>query len=101
MSLTPAKLGLEPSAAVMVNVSAGIVFKTLLGSLRSLRVSSPVLVSVVTTFKFSTPFTTFGPVTWRESPGAAKTADAVAARTKRAARRDVQNMVWAESGGGG
>ena len=89
---TPVKVGLEPSLAVMTNALVERVCRALRGSLRSLRVSSPVLVSVATTLKFSTPSTASAPVTLSERPGAAATMEAVAARVRRAARRVVENM---------
>ncbi len=93
LSLTPAKPGRAPPSVVIAKVSAGRGLRTPLGSLRSLRVSSPVFVTVVVTFQFSTPATAPGPVTLRERPGTAETADAVATRATRAARREVENMV--------
>ena len=92
LTLTPVKSGLAPSPVVMANVLAGRVCRAPRGSLRSLRVSSPVLVSVATTLKFSTPSTASAPVTLRERPGAAATMDAVAVRTRRAARTVVENI---------
>ena len=46
------KPGLAPSLLVMVKVLVGRVSRTVRGSLRILRVSSPVFVRVATTFKF-------------------------------------------------
>ena len=43
LTLTPVKAEAAPLAIVMLKASAGRVFRILLGSLRSLRVSSPVL----------------------------------------------------------
>ena len=99
-TLTPVKLGLAPLSVVMLKVLAGRVLRTVRGSLRSLRVSSPVLVTVATTFKFSTPSTAAGPVTLRDRPGAAETEAAVAMATRamRVARREVENMALRKGG---
>ena len=49
--------GREPATSVMRKVFSGKVFKIPWGSLRGLRVSSPVSVMVAVTFKFSNPST--------------------------------------------
>ena len=49
--------GREPAASVMLKEFSGKESKTPRGSLRSFRVSSPVLRTVVVTFKFSNPST--------------------------------------------
>ena len=98
LTLTPVKLGLVPSSVVIAKVFAGRECKALRGSLRSLRVSSPVLVRVVTTFRFSTPSTASGPETLSERPGVADTATAEAARASRAARRELENIAHGASG---
>ena len=85
LTLTPVKSGLEPSSVVMSKVLVGRTCSAPRGSLRSLRVSSPMLVRVVTTFKFSTPSTAVGPVTLRERAGVAETTVAVAVRAIKAA----------------
>ena len=85
LTLTPVKSGLEPSSVVMSKVLVGRTCSAPRGSLRSLRVSSPMLVRVVTTFKFSTPSTAVGPVTLRERAGTAETTVAVAVRAIKAA----------------
>jgi len=56
-TLAPWNEGREPAGLVMKKVFSGKVFKTPRGSLRSLRVPSPVLVIVVVTFRFSNPLT--------------------------------------------
>ena len=77
-----------------VKVFSGKEFKTPRGSLRSLRVSSPVLVTVVVTFKFCNPSTlALGVVVLRVKPGAAETATAEATRARREARREEENIV--------
>jgi len=69
-------------------------FKTPRGSLRSLRVSSPVLMTVVVTFKFSNPSTLRLEVgVLMTNPGAADTATAEATRATREARREEENIV--------
>ena len=95
LTLKPMKSGLAPLSLVMMNASVGRVSRMLLGSLRSLTVSSPVLVRVVTTFRFSTLSTVAGPVTLTDRPGVAATeaAAAMATRATRVARREVENMV--------
>ena len=78
----------------MVKEFSGNGFKTPRGSLRSLRVSSPVLVTVVVTFKFSNPSTlTVGVEVLSVKPGAAETATAEATRATREARREEENIV--------
>jgi len=67
--------------------------KTPRGSLRSLRVPSPVLVTVVVTFKFSNPLTlTLGVEALRVKPGAADTVTTKAARARMKARREGGNI---------
>jgi len=69
---------------VTVKEFSGKEFKTPRGSLRSLRVPSPVLVTVVVTFKFCNPSTlTVGVVVLRVKPGAAETAIAETTRARR------------------
>jgi len=78
----------------MVKEFSGKELKTPRGSLRSLRVSSPVLVTVVVTFKFSNPSTsTLGVEVLRVRPGAAETAIAEATRAAREARREEENIL--------
>jgi len=68
----------------MVNEFSGKESKTPRGSLRSLRVPSPVLIMVVVTFRFSTPLTlALGVEVLTVKPGAAETTTAEAARTSR------------------
>jgi len=68
----------------MVNEFSGKESKTPRGSLRSLRVPSPVLIMVVVTFRFSTPSTlALGVEVLTVKPGAAETTTAEAARTSR------------------
>ena len=101
LTFAPMKLGLSPESVVMSKVLAGSVCRAPRGSLRSLRVSSPVLVSVVATFRFWTSSTASGPVTLRERPGVAETAVAVATRATSAARRVAENMLLTVSRSGG
>ena len=96
LTLTPVKSGLAPSPVVMAKVLVGKECRALRGSLRSLSVSSPVLVMVVTTFKFSTPSTAAGPVTSSDRPGAAETAVAATARAINEDRRELENMLITE-----
>ena len=78
----------------MVKEFSGKGFRTPRGSLRSLRVSSPVLVTVVVTFRFCNPSTlALGVEVLRDSPGAAETATAEAMRATREARREEENIV--------
>ena len=61
-TLAPVKVALVPVASlVILKVSAGNLDRGLRGSLRSLRVSSPVLVRVAVTLRFSTVLTDSGP----------------------------------------
>ena len=92
LTFTPVKAGLAPPSVVIAKELVAKVCKALRGSLRSLRVSSPVLTRVVITLKFSTSLTASGPETLSERPGAAWAAAAVAARMIRADRREVKNM---------
>jgi hypothetical protein len=79
---------------VILKLSSGKELKTPRGSLRSLRVSSPVLVMVVVTFKFSNPSTlTLGVDALTVKPGAAETATAEATRATKEARREEENIV--------
>ena len=99
LTFTPVKTGLAPSLVVIAKVLVAKVCKALRGSLRSLRVSSPVLTRVVITLKFSTSFTASGPETLSERRGAAWTAAAVAARMIRADRWEAKNiMLTADEG---
>ena len=69
-------------------------FKTLRGSLRSLRVSLPVLVTVAVTFKFSNPSTlTLGIEVLTAKLWSAETAIAEATMVTREARREEENIV--------
>lgn len=61
-TLAPVKVGFAPVASlVILKVSAGSFDRGLRGSLRSLRVSSPVFVRVAVTLRFSTVLTDSGP----------------------------------------
>lgn len=62
LSLIPVKAGLAPEASVIEKVSVGRVERGPRGSLRIFKISSPVLVTVATTFKLSTPSTAAGPI---------------------------------------
>jgi len=78
----------------MLKVFSGKVFKTPRGSFRSLRISSPVLVIVVVTFKFSNPSTLkSGIEALRVRPGVAETTTAEATRVRREARMEGENIV--------
>jgi len=78
----------------MLKVFSGKVFKTPRGSLRSLRVWSPVLVTVAVTFKFPNPSTL---LLWVEAttvkPGPAETTAAEATRATREARMEEDSIV--------
>jgi len=75
--------------SVMLKVFSGKESKTPRGSLRSLRVSSPVLVMVVVTLKFSNPYTSGLEVEVQTvKPGVAETATAEATRAMREERRE-------------
>ena len=70
----------------MLKVFSGKGLKAPRGSLRSFRVSSPVLVTVVVTFKFSNPSTWgLGTDVLTDKPGPAETATAVATRATKEA----------------
>ena len=92
LTLTPVKSGLEPSSVVMSKVLVGRTCSAPRGSLRSLRVSSPVLVTVATTLNLSTPSTASGPVTFRERPGAAEAPIAEATSAINTERRAEENI---------
>ena len=78
----------------MLKVSSGNELKAPRGSLRSFRVSSPVLVMVVVTFKFSNPSTrTLGTEVLMVRPGVAETATTEAMRAMKEARREEENIV--------
>jgi len=77
----------------MVKEFSGKESKTPRGSLRSLRVSSPVLVMVVVTFRFSNPSTsTLGVEILRDKPGVAETAAAEATRATSEAQMEEENI---------
>ena len=93
-TLAPLNSGREPAPSVMLKEFSGKEFKTPRGSLRSLRVSSPVLMTVVVTFKFSNPSTlTLEVEVLTVKPGAAETATAEATRATREAWREEENIV--------
>ena len=93
-TLAPLNNGPEPAGSVIVKVFSGKVFKTPRGSLRSLRDSSPVLVTVVMTFRFSSPLTsTLGVEVLRLRLGTAETETAEAVRTTREAQREKENII--------
>jgi hypothetical protein len=72
----------------MLKLFSGNLFKTPRGSLRSLRVSSPVLVIVAVTFKFPNPSTmALGVDVLTVKLGAAEAVIAEATRAAREARR--------------
>ena len=73
----------------MLKVFSGKGLKAPRGSLRSFRVSSPVLVTVVVTFKFSNPSTrTLGTDALTDRSGPAETATAEATRATKEARTE-------------
>ena len=77
----------------MVKEFSGNESKTPRGSLRSLRVSSPVLVIVVVTFRFSNPSTlAFGVEILRDKLGAAETTAVEATRATSEARMKEENI---------
>ena len=91
--MAPLNDGPEPVASVMLKVFSGKVFKTPRGSLRSLSVSSPVLVTVAVTFKFPNPSTLLlGVEVLTVKPGPADTTTAEATRAMREARREEENI---------
>ena len=96
LTLTSVKLGLAPSSVVTAKVLVGKECRALWGSLRSLGVSSPVLVMVVTTFRFSTLLAVVGLVMLSARLGAAKTAVAATARATNEDRRELENMLRTE-----
>ena len=88
--------GREPVASVMLKLFSGKVSKTPRGSLRSLRVSSPVLVVVVVTFRFPNPSTlALGIDALTVRPGAADMATTEATRATREAWRE-ENILTKE-----
>ena len=93
-TLAPLNDGPEPVASVILKVFSGKVLKTPRGSLRSLRVWSPVLVTVAVTLKFPSPSTlSLGIDVVTVKPGVAETAIAEATRATREARREEENIV--------
>ena len=83
----------------MVKEFSGKGLKTPRGSLRSLRVWSPVLVTVVVTFKFFNPSTlVLGVEVLRVKPGAAETATAEAMRATREEESIVVTVVTVVKG---
>lgn len=91
--MAPTKAGVAPVASVTANEFVGKVFKIPRGSLRSLSDSSPVLVRVVTIFKFCTPSTVDGLETFRERLGSAATKTAEATSAIKVERRVLENML--------
>ena len=80
--------------SVMLKLFSGKVSKTPRGSLRSLRVSSPVLIMVVVTFRFINPSTlALGVDVLTVRPGAAETTTTEATRAAREAGREEENIV--------
>jgi len=93
-TLAPWNDGREPTGLAMLKVFSGKVFKTPRGSLRSFRVTSPVLVTVVVTFRFSNPLTLTSDVeVLRVRLREAETEAAEAMRAMREARREEENIV--------
>ena len=85
----------------MVKLCSGKESKTPRGSLRSFRVSLPVLNKVTVTFKFCTPLTsTLGTEVITVKLGAALAATAEATRTMRAARRNESIVTWVVNAAG-
>ena len=92
--MAPLNNGREPEKSVILKVFSGKVFEAPRGSLRSLRVSSPVLVMVVVTSKFSNPSTlTLGVEALIVRLGVADTTTAEATKVKRGAKREEENIV--------
>ena len=80
----------------MLKVFSGNELKTPRGSLSSLRVSSPVLRTVVVTLRFSNPLiSTFGVEALTVKPGVAETAAVKATRTMRGVRREGKSIITA------
>jgi len=78
----------------MLKVSSGKVCNTPRGSLSSLRVSPPVLVTVVVTFRFSNPLTLMSGVeVLRVRLGVAETEAAEAMKATREAHREEGSIV--------
>lgn len=73
---TPVNSGFLPASSLISNMSAGTPLNRLLGSLRKIRVVSPVLVIVVVNIRSSTLSTVFGPETCKERLGPRKVAAA-------------------------
>ena len=96
LTLTLVKAGLALSLVVMAKVLVGKECRVPWGSLMSLSVSSPVLVMVVTTFKFSMPLTAAGPVMLSDRPGAAETVVVATARAINEDQRELKNMLITE-----
>ena len=83
-------------ASVMLKEFEGKELKTPRGSLRSLRVLLPVLMTVAVTFKFSKPSTlTLGAEALTAKPGPAETAIAEATMATREARREENIVTYA------
>ena len=77
----------------MLKVFSGKVLKTPRGSLRSLRIWSPVFVTVAVTFKFPNPSTlSLGVDVLTVKPGAADTTIAEATKATREARKEEENI---------
>jgi len=80
----------------MLKVFSGNEFKTPRGSLSSLSVSPPVLITVVVTLKFSNPLTSiFGVEVLTVKQGATETTTVEAMRTMRGVRREGESIVKA------
>ncbi len=110
LSFMPVNEGVAPDPVEMANVSVGSLFKGPRGSFKILRVSSPVLVRVVVSLRFSTELTVEGPnthistvfgkyfranipVTFRERDCDAETRATSEAREMSVPRRDWENML--------
>ena len=84
----------------MVKEFSGKGSSTPRGSFNSFRVSSPVFVTVVVTFRLSNPSTlAFGIEVLRVKPGAAETMTAEAMRATREAQMEDENIATKDSDG--
>lgn len=100
-ALMPVNCGAAPAELPMRNVFAGSVLSAEFGSLKSLSVSSPVFVIVVTTFRFSTSVTSEGPATLRDTDWVAEAVIAESATEASAALRVAENILASGTTGRG
>ena len=91
--MAPVNDGREPDISAMVKEFSGKESRTPRGSLRSLRVSSPVLMIVVVTSGSNPSTLTLGVEVLRVKLGVAETGTAEAARTRSEARMGEKSIV--------